>query len=105
MENLKIKKLDDRAVIPTYGTIDSAGADLYAILDNEVEIKPGETMVINTGLAMAIPRGYVGLIYARSSLGTKKDFSVLARFCSSSEFLLLNLFIISGISFSFTGCL
>ena len=72
MENLKIKKLDDRAVIPTYGTIDSAGADLYAILDNEVEIKPGETMVINTGLAMAIPRGYVGLIYARSSLGTKK---------------------------------
>ena len=72
MENLKIKKLDDRAVIPTYGTIDSAGADLYAILDNEIEIQPGETVVINTGLAMAIPRGYVGLIYARSSLGTKR---------------------------------
>jgi len=72
MENLKIKKLDSRAVIPTYGTISSAGADLYAILDKETEIKPGESLVINTGLAMAIPEGYVGLIYARSSLGTKR---------------------------------
>lgn len=72
METLKIKKLDTRAVIPTYGTVDSAGADLYAILDNDVEIHPGKSLIINTGLAMAIPKGYVGLIYARSSLGTKK---------------------------------
>lgn len=70
--NLKIKKLDERAIIPTYGTADSAGADLYAILDDNLEIKPGETKMINTGLSMAIPKGYVGLIYARSSLGTKK---------------------------------
>lgn len=72
MEKLQIKKLDERAKIPTYGTIDSAGADLYAMLDNELVIEPGETKVISTGLSMAIPKGYVGLIYARSSLGTKK---------------------------------
>ena len=72
MEQLKIKKLDERAKLPTYGTIDSAGADLYAVLDNELSIEPGETKVIPTGLSMAIPKGYVGLIYARSSLGTKK---------------------------------
>ena len=72
MNVLKIKKLDERATIPTYGTPLSAGADLYAILDSEININPGETVIISTGLAMAIPEGYVGLIYARSSLGTKK---------------------------------
>lgn len=72
MEKLEIKKLDERAIIPTYGTVDSAGADLYAILDEEITINPGETKVISTGLYMAIPKGYVGLIYARSSLGTKR---------------------------------
>jgi dUTP pyrophosphatase len=72
MENLQIKKLDERAIIPTYGTEASAGADLYALLDEELYIEPGESKMISTGLAMAIPNGYVGLIYARSSLGTKK---------------------------------
>ena len=72
MEQLKIKKIDERAKLPTYGTIDSAGADLYAVLDEDIKITPGETVIISTGLSMAIPRGYVGLIYARSSLGTKK---------------------------------
>jgi len=72
METLKIKKLDERAIIPTYGTPDSAGADLYAILDGELKISPNETVTISTGLSMAIPKNYVGLIYARSSLGCKK---------------------------------
>lgn len=72
MNTLKIKKLDQNAIIPTYGTVDSAGADLYALLDDDLIIKPQETAVISTGLSMAIPKGYVGLIYARSSLGTKK---------------------------------
>ena len=72
LEELKIKKLDEKAIIPTYGTEYSAGADLYALLDEDLEIKPGETVMIGTGLAMAIPNGYVGLIYARSSLGSKK---------------------------------
>ena len=52
---LEIKKLDERAIIPTYGTNDSAGADLYALLDDNLEIKPGETILIGTGLAMARP--------------------------------------------------
>ena len=69
---LKIKKLDERAIVPTYGTDYSAGADLYAILDEDLEIKPNESKMISTGLSMAIPDGYVGLIYARSSLGCKK---------------------------------
>ena len=69
---LRIKKLDERAIIPTYGTEDSAGADLYALLDSELTIEPGEMQMISTGLSMAIPSGYVGLIYARSSLGSKK---------------------------------
>jgi len=71
-EKLQIKKLDERAIIPTYGTVDSAGADLYALLDNDLAIKPNEMKMISTGLSMAIPTGYVGLIFARSSLGTKK---------------------------------
>ena len=72
MKSLNIKKLDEKAIIPTYGTIDSAGSDLYALLDKELIINPGESKIISTGLSMAIPKGYVGLIYARSSLGTKK---------------------------------
>ena len=72
INKLKIKKLNENAIIPTYGTEFSAGADLYALLNKEIEIQPGETVIIPTGLAMEIPHGYVGLIYARSSLGTKK---------------------------------
>lgn len=71
-ETLKIKKIDERATIPTYGTLDSAGADLYAVLDDELQLKPGETKMVGTGLALAIPSGYVGLVFARSSLGSKK---------------------------------
>lgn len=71
-ETLQIKKIDEKAIIPTYGTIDSAGADLYALLDQDLEINPGEMKMISTGLSIAIPKGYVGLIFARSSLGSKK---------------------------------
>ena len=70
--NVKIKKLDERAVIPTYGTEYSAGADLYAVCDGEVTINPQETVLIHTGLSIEIPEGYAGLIYARSGLATKK---------------------------------
>lgn len=72
MKNLKIKKLNDKAIIPTYGTKSSAGADLYAMIDSLIEIKPNESIIIPTGIAMDIPEDYVGLIYARSSLATKK---------------------------------
>lgn len=70
--DVKIKKLNDNAILPTYGTEFSAGADLYACMDESVTLAPGETVLIKTGLAMEIPVGYAGLIYARSGLATKK---------------------------------
>ena len=69
---MKIKKLNDRAIIPTYGTEFAAGADLYSCEENEIKIAAGETRIIHTGIAMEIPQGYVGLIYARSGLSTKR---------------------------------
>lgn len=69
---IRFKKLDPRASAPTRGSEAAAGADLRAMLDAPVEIAPGETYFVRTGLAMEIPYGYVGLICARSSLGTKR---------------------------------
>ncbi|MBQ8407124.1 MAG: dUTP diphosphatase, partial [Clostridia bacterium] len=54
------------------GSSFAAGADLYAVCDGEVEFLPGETKLIKTGLAMEIPVGYAGLIYARSGLASKR---------------------------------
>ncbi|MBE6951465.1 MAG: dUTP diphosphatase [Ruminococcaceae bacterium] len=72
MEKIKVKKLRAGATLPTYGTEFSAGADLYACLEEDVVIAPGQTRKIPTGLAMELPVGCAGLIYARSSLGTKR---------------------------------
>ena len=72
MEPIKVKKLREGAHLPTYGTEFSAGADLYACLEESVTIEPGQTKKIPTGLAMELPNGTAGLIYARSSLGTKR---------------------------------
>ena len=69
---MNIKKLNENAKIPTYGSVNAAGADLYACEAGEVTIAPGETKLIHTGLAMEIPEGLVGLIYARSGLASKK---------------------------------
>ena len=70
---VKVKKLDDRAILPTYGSACAAGADLYALVDEEsLTIAAGETVLVSTGLSVEIPEGYVGLIYARSGLATKK---------------------------------
>ena len=69
---VKVKKLDKRATLPTYGSEYAAGADLYALLDAPVTIAPAETVLIHTGLSMEIPCGYAGLIYARSGLASKK---------------------------------
>mgnify|MGYP002706622200 FL=1 len=75
MKIINIKKTDENAKIPTYGSEFAAGADLYAVIHNEenrVEILPGETAFIDTGIVMEIPNGYVGLIYARSGLACKQ---------------------------------
>lgn len=66
------KKLDDRAVTPTYGSEYAAGADLYACLDEVVTVNPGGTEFIHTGIAIELPAYTVGLIYARSGLACKK---------------------------------
>lgn len=69
---VRIKKLDPKATVPTYGSPFSAGADLYACMDEPVTIEPGKTVLIHTGLSFEIPVGFAGLIYARSGLATKK---------------------------------
>ena len=70
---LQVKKLDSRAKLPTYGTPFSAGADLYVCMDEPVTIQPGTTVLLPTGLSIAVPVGYAGLIYARSGMATKRD--------------------------------
>lgn len=67
-----IKKLRDKARTPVYGSTYAAGADLYACLDEDVIIPAGGTAVIPTGIALELPVGCAGLIYARSGLATKQ---------------------------------
>ncbi len=69
---IKVKKLVPEAVIPTLGSKFAAGADLYSAESGDVVIMPGETKFIGTGLAVEIPEGYVGLVYARSGLACKR---------------------------------
>lgn len=70
--NVAIKKLHKDAVIPTYGSRYAAGADLYACIEAPITFAPGETILVHTGIAMEIPEGFAGLIYARSGLASKK---------------------------------
>ena len=72
MPVIAVKKLDERAVLPTYGSEFAAGADLYAVLDEEITFAPNQTILVRTGLAMEIPEGYAGFIYARSGLASKR---------------------------------
>ena len=69
---IRIKKLNEKAIVPTYGSEYSAGADLYALLDSATEIRPHETVFVHTGISVEIPEGYCGLIFARSSMGAKR---------------------------------
>lgn len=73
MHTIAVKKLRPGAKLPTFGSQQAAGADLYACLEQPVDILPGQTKFIPTGLAMEIPVGYAGLIYARSGLACKQD--------------------------------
>ena len=72
MEAIRVKKLKDMAIMPTYGSTEAAGADLYACIEEPITIEPGESVFIPTGLAMELPKGYAGLIYARSGLACKR---------------------------------
>lgn len=70
---IRLKKINKDAKTPSYGSEFSAGADLYACEENEITIISHETRLIHTGIAIEIPNGYVGLIYARSGLASKRD--------------------------------
>ena len=70
---IRVKKLNDNAIIPTRGSEKAAGYDLYACIpEGSVNIESGETVKIGTGLALEVPDGYFGAIYARSGLAAKQ---------------------------------
>ena len=72
MASIPVKILREGARLPTYGSVEAAGADLYACLEAPVTIAPGETVFIPTGIAMEVPKGCAGLVYARSGLACKR---------------------------------
>jgi dUTP pyrophosphatase len=72
MNPIRVKKLHPSAILPTYGSAEAAGADLYACLEVPVTIEPGASSFIPTGIAMEVPLGCAGLIYARSGLACKR---------------------------------
>ena len=69
---INFKKLNPNAITPTYGTEYSAGADLYNLPDAPITIAAHKTVLIHTGIAMEIPEGDCGLIFARSGLASKR---------------------------------
>ena len=72
MNTVRVKKLHPNAQLPTYGSEAAVGADLYACLEEEVTIQPGEVFWVPTGIALEVPAGCAGLVYARSSMGAKR---------------------------------
>lgn len=69
---IKVKKLNENAILPTYGSASAAGADLYNLPGADVVIPAHETVMVHTGLAMEIPEGYAGFLFARSGIASKR---------------------------------
>ena len=72
MQTIRVKLLRPGAALPAYGSAGAAGADLTACLEAPVTIAPGQTAFIPTGLAMEVPAGCAGLVYARSGMACKQ---------------------------------
>ena len=72
MEAIRVKILRPGATLPAYGTAEAAGADLTACLEAPVTIEPGQTAFIPTGIALEVPTGCAGLVYARSGMACKQ---------------------------------
>ena len=72
MNSVHVKKLHPLAKLPTYGSVEAAGADLYACLEEPVTVEPGQSVFVPTGIALEVPVGCAGLIYARSGLACKR---------------------------------
>lgn len=75
-KKLKFKKMKPNAIIPTRGSDEAAGVDLYACIDTQVTIYPGETYVIGSGVAFEPPKGYFGAVVPRSSVGIKRNLTL-----------------------------
>lgn len=73
MDKINVKLVREGAHMPTYGSAEAAGADLFACLEDTVTILPGQTQPIPTGVALEVPKGCAGLVFARSSMGAKRD--------------------------------
>ena len=75
---VKVKKLKNDILIPTYATDGSACFDLCAnSLETDIEVKPHETVMIGTGLCFEIPKGYVGLVFSRSGISSKRGLGIV----------------------------
>ena len=72
MTSIRVKILREGAILPTYGSVEAVGADLYACLEKELTIEPGQTAFVPTGIALEVPKGCAGLIYARSGMACKR---------------------------------
>lgn len=73
--NVHIKLLDPELPAPAYAKPGDAGADLRSRIDFELE--PGERALVPTGVAIALPEGYVGLVHPRSGLATKNGITIV----------------------------
>lgn len=73
---LKIKKMNDNAILPTRGDTEAAGIDLYACIPDKLEIAPGSSVLIGTGIACEFPEGYFGAVVVRSSIGIKRHLAL-----------------------------
>lgn len=73
MDNfIRVKKLRPQAKLPVYGSTEAAGADLHACVEETVTVQPGHTAWIPTGIALEVPKGCAGLVYARSGMAAKR---------------------------------
>ena len=70
--NIKVKKLNENAILPTYGSASAAGADISCLPGEDIVIPPHETVMVHTGLAMELPEGYAGFLFARSGIASKR---------------------------------
>ena len=75
--NINFKKLNKYAEVPAYATENSAGCDMRACIEKDIEIKPREIVMIPTGIACEIPNGYCGFVCSRSGLAYKNGIAVL----------------------------
>lgn len=75
MVDIPLRRLHPDAVVPAYAKPDDAGADLHAV--GEVTLAPGERVLVPTGIAIALPPGWVGLVHPRSGLAARHGVTTL----------------------------